>query len=181
MNADSLNVQDQVACILERIRKLESDVSPKGRIHAELYDKEGNLKWEGDADNSVTNQGKNSWLGIMFHNDTQIAAWYIGIMDNSGWTAEAATDTLASHSGWNEFTNYSGNRQAWGPSASSGQSITNGTPVQFTMTGSGTLKGILVASVASGTSGTLWSTADFGSTVPVNSGDVLKVSYTVNS
>lgn len=167
---------------LEDLPPLNDDqIRPKGTFFAELFDADGNKKWEGEVPNGVTNQGKNSWLGIMFHADTQITTWYIGIIDNSGWTAESASDTLASHSGWNEFSSYSGNRQAWSPGASSGQSITNGTAVQFTMSGSGTLKGVFVCSAATGTSGTLWSTADFGSTVPVNSSDVLKVTYTVNS
>ena len=181
MQSDKLSPRDAARCTVERGRHPEDNVTPRGHFHLELRDTNGQLKWEGDCENQVTNQGKNHWLGVEFHGDTQITTWYLGIVDNSGWTAEAVTDTLASHPGWNEFTNYSGNRQAWSPGASSSQSITNGTAVQFTMTGGGTLKGVFVSSVATGTSGTLWSSADFGATVPVNSGDVLKVTYTVNS
>ncbi len=170
-----------VAVTMERNRNAEDVVAPKGMFHVVLEDKDGNVKFEGDFPNGVTNEGKNNWLGVYFHADTQITTWYLGLIDNSGWTAEAAGDTLASHTGWSEFTSYSGSRQSWGPGASASQSITNGTPVQFTMTGSGTIKGIFVASVASGTSGKLWATADFGSTVPVSTSDVLKVTYTVNS
>lgn len=178
---DTLQVQQDVGCAVERGRKLDDEVKLTGKFIVEHFDKDGKLIGKHELKNGITNQGKNSLLGIMFHADTQITAWYIGIIDNSGWTAEAAGDTLASHSGWNEFTNYTGNRLAWGPGASSGQSITNGTPVSFPITGSGTLKGIFVASVATGTSGTLWSTADFASTVAVTNGDTLKITYTVNA
>jgi len=178
---DAVKLRDQVTHQIARKRDRVDHVVPDGVWRAELVDADGNVKWRGEGLNLVVNQGKNHWLGVQFHADTQVTAWYIGLVDNSGWTAEVAGDTLASHSGWNEFSNYSGNRPAWGPGASSGQSITNSTPVQFTMTGNGTLHGVFVCSVASGTSGTLWSVADFGSLVPVSNGDVLKVTYTVNS
>lgn len=178
---DGLSVADGAGHNIDRGRDLLSEMLMRGKFHVEHYDAAGNLKDRYEINNGITNQGKNSLLGIMFHADTQITSWYIGLIDNSGWSAEAAADTLASHSGWNEFTNYTGNRQAWGPGASSGQSITNGTPVSFSITGSGTLKGIFVASAASGTSGTLWSTADFASTVTVANGDTLKITYTVNA
>lgn len=180
-SGNRLSITQSVVTEMERDRDLVHQVTPRGKFFAQLFDKEGTLKWEGELHNAVTNEGKNHWLGVQFHGDTQVTTWYIGLIDNSGWTAEAASDTLASHTGWSEFTSYSGNRQSWGPGASASQSITNSTPVQFTMTGSGTLKGIFVASVATGTSGKLWATADFGSTIPVSTSDVLKVTYTVNS
>ena len=161
-------------------RKMLDEMLIKGKFHF-VQERNGEVIHREEIPNGITNQGKNALLDIMFHASTQITTWYIGLIDNSGWTAEAAGDTLASHAGWNEFSNYSGNRQAWTEDAASGQSITNSTPVSFSITGNGTLKGIFVASVASGTSGTLWSTADFGSTVSVSNGDTLKITYTVNA
>jgi hypothetical protein len=45
------------------------------------------------------------------------------------------------------------------------------------------LKGIFVTSsnTKNGTTGTLWSTAAFASTVDVSNGDSLKITYTVNA
>lgn len=162
-------------------RPTKSDCNIGGTFHIELLDKDGNLKAKFDAKNGVTTEGKNKILDVMFHATTQITTWYIGLMDNSGYTAEAAGDTLASHTGWNEFTNYSGNRKEWTEGAASSGSITNGTSVDFSITGSGTLKGIFLASASSGTSGTLWATAAFDSTQPVANGDTLKITYTVNA
>jgi len=156
-----------------------SDLKAKGRFIVE-HIRNGEKIGEYEFPNGIVDQGLNSILGIMFHSDTQITSWYIGLIDNSGFSALANADTLASHSGWNEFTSYTGNRKSWSPGASSGRSITNGTTVDFAITGSGTLKGIFVSNAASGTSGTLWSTAAFGSTVAVANGDTLKVTYTVS-
>lgn len=137
-----------------------------------------------DFKNDIVTEGKNKLLDVAFRNQTQIAAWYFGLVNNSGWTAFVAGDTAASHSGWTELTAYDeSTRVAWSPGAASSGSVTNGTVATFTINASGNVKGIFVASVStkSSTSGTLWSTAAFGSVVPVSSGDQLKVTYTVNS
>jgi hypothetical protein len=131
--------------------------------------------------NGIKTVGKNLLLDVMFHGGTAAGTWYIGLMDNSGYTAENAADTLASHAGWNEFTNYTGNRQEWVEDAASSGSITNSTASTFAILGSGTLKGIFVCSAATGTSGTLWSSASFASTVPVSNGDDINITYTVNA
>lgn len=136
--------------------------------------------------NGITNVGKNKILDVMFNDGAQIAnnSWFIGLVDSSGFTAFAATDTMASHGGWNEFTSYSeATRVAWGSGAASGQSTTNSTPATFNINGSGTVKGVFIPSnsTKSGTTGTLWSTAAFSADVPVNNGDQLKVTYTVSA
>lgn len=163
---------------------LKDVIGPKGRFKLEHFDKDGNLLGTQEFDNQVTNVGKNSWLGIMFHGDTQLTTWFIGLVDNASFSAFAVGDTMASHAGWIENVGYSGGaRPSWGPGASSGQSITNGTAVTFNITGTATLQGIFINSIStlSGTTGTLWSGASFAATVPVNNGDQLKITYTVNS
>ena len=137
-----------------------------------------------DFKNDIVTEGKNKLLDVCFRNQTQIAAWYFGLVNNSGWTAFASGDTAASHSGWTELTSYDETtRVAWSPGAASSGSITNSSVATFTINASGNVKGLFVASVStkSSTSGTLWSTAAFGAVVPVSSGDQLKVTYTVNS
>lgn len=134
--------------------------------------------------NLVTTAGKNSLLDVGFRNQTQLPNWYIGLVNNSGWTAFDVTDTMASHAGWTEFTTYSqSTRVAWSPAAAAAGSISNSTPAQFDMTGSGTLKGIFIASnnTKSGTSGTLWSAGAFSGLVNVENADQLKITYTLNS
>jgi hypothetical protein len=139
-----------------------------------------------DFPNDITNEGKNTLFEIMFHDGTQIAnaSWFIGLISNSGYSALAATDTMASHSGWTEFTGYSqSTRVAWGAGAAASQSITNASPATFDINASGTVKGIFVTSnsTKSGTTGKLWSTALFAADVPVTNGDQLRATYTVSA
>lgn len=154
-----------------------------GQYHVDII-REDNIIGAFDFHNDIVTEGKNKLLDVCFRNQTQIAAWYFGLVNNSGWTAFAAGDTAASHSGWTEFTSYDeSTRVAWSPGAASSGSISNPSVATFTINASGNIKGIFVASVStkSSTSGTLWSTAAFGSVVPVSSGDQLKVTYTINS
>lgn len=193
MQSDRINILEDVDFELVRAngsvltskgKALADFLGPKGKFQCEHYDKNGNLIGVYDLPNQVTNQGKNSWLGIMFHADTQITAWYIGLVDNSGFTSFNVADTMASHTGWVEFQSYSGAaRVAWGPAASSGNSITNTVAAVFNITAAGTLQGIFVTSsnTLGGTVGTLWTGASFAATVAVNNGDQLKITYTVNS
>jgi hypothetical protein len=160
--------------------------NPKGKFHVELLDRFGRLKARYEMPNGITNEGKNKILNVMFNDGVQIAnsSWYIGLIDNSGFSTLADTDVMSSHAGWNEFTSYSeANRVAWGSGTASVQSTTNATPATFNVSGSGTVKGVLVVSnnTKGGTSGTLWATALFSADVPVSNGDQLKVTYTVSA
>lgn len=154
-------------------------------VHAELW-RDGRCIDRFETHNGITNVGKNKILDDMFNDGTQTAnsSWYIGLIDASGYTALADTDTMASHSGWNEFTTYSeANRVAWGSGAAASQSTTNASPATFNITGTATVKGVFVPTnnTKSGTTGTLWSTALFSADVPVSNGDQLKVTYTVSA
>ena len=155
----------------------------RGKFHVEHYRK-GKLIGTYDFKNGITNGGLDKLLDVMFHDDTKVATWYIGIVNNAGFSTYAAADTMGSHAGWTEWASYDeANRQTWAEDAASGQSITNSTPAVFTISASGTVRGLFITSdnTISGTSGTLWSTADFGSTVTVADDDVLQVTYTVNA
>lgn len=139
-----------------------------------------------EVPNDITNEGKNTLFEIMFHDGTQIAnaSWFIGLISSSGYSALAATDVMASHAGWTEFTSYSqSTRVAWGAGAAASQSITNASPATFDITSAGTVKGIFVTSnsTKSGTTGKLWSTALFAADVPVSNGDQLRATYTVSA
>jgi hypothetical protein len=133
--------------------------------------------------NGVTDTGITNLLDWGFRDQTQPTNWYLGIIDNSGYTGVAAGDTMASHSGWNEFTTYSEtNRQEWVTVAAAAKAITNTTTTDFSITGAGTLKGIFAVSdnTKSGSTGVLWATALFSATVAVVNGDTLKITYTVS-
>jgi len=94
-----------------------------GQWKVECFDKDGKLKWSDDFHNLVTNQGLNHILSIVLAAGTQITSWYVGLMSSS--PTPAAADTLASHGGWTEITDYTGNRKAFTPGSVSGQSVDN--------------------------------------------------------
>ena len=133
--------------------------------------------------NGIVDVGLNHLLDVTFDAATATTVWFMGLVDNSGFTAFADADTMASHTGWNEFTTYSESvRSTWNPDPASARSISNGTSTDFSINGSGTVKGIFVTSnnVKSGTTGILWATAAFASTIAVSNGDILKITYTVS-
>ncbi len=135
--------------------------------------------------NGVTNQGKNYALDAAFNGATQVTSWYLGLIDNASYSALAAADTPSSHAGWIEFTSYDeATRPEWLANAASGQAVTNTTVTTFTISASGTLKGVFLASVntKSSTAGTLWATALFTpSTIAVVDNDVIRNTYTVTA
>jgi hypothetical protein len=157
--------------------------------------------------NGITNQGLNDVLDVMFDSGAQKTAWYMGLINLSGFTALDATDTYddidQAGNGWDTFQNYTDanngdsttTRPEWPPDEPSGQSITNSTTQAiFDITATGTVKGIFVVAGEASTQtkgdhapGTtppnvLWSTALFsGGDVAVANGDQLKVTYTVNA
>lgn len=136
-----------------------------------------------DLDNGIVDVGLNHILETEFHSGTQVTTWYIGLIDNAGFSALSNSDTSASHAGWTENTDYSNaNRVTWGTGAASGRSVTNASTADFNINGTATIKGIFIISqnTKGGSTGVLWSTAAFGSNVSVQNGDTLKVTYTVS-
>lgn len=106
----------------------------------------------------ITNVGLDYCLNAALHGTTPISTWYLGLIVDTGFTAIAPADTMGSHAGWTESSAYAETtRREWIEGASSGQSITNATPVAFTSTATQTIKGYFITSVATkgGTTGTL--------------------------
>ena len=157
-----------------------------GVFHVQCFDSAGNLKWEDQMHNLVVNVGLQDMNDKYFKGSSYTAAFYLGLVTGPGsGTTYAAGDTLASHAGWTEFTNYSGSRKAvtFGTATTADPSVidNSASPAQFVISGAGgTVAGAFLCTVASGTSGTLFSEADFqspGDRVVV-SGDTLNVTYT---
>jgi hypothetical protein len=155
----------------------------KGRFIFKL-ERDGKVIDEWESPNLVTNIGRNTVLNTAIGGVTQIAVWYIGLIDNAGFSALAAGDTMASHAGWTENASYSNaSRPTYSPAAASSQSITNAASVAtFNINGTATINGAFITSnnTISGTSGTLLCEASFGSTRSVISGDTLAVTYVLN-
>ncbi len=143
-------------------------------------DSQGKVKWKEKAHNLVTNEGLNHILDAVFHGSTQVSPWYVGL---KGAGAPAASDDLASHSTWTENAAYTGDRKEYDEAAASGQSITNSaSKATFAITSdSQAIAGAFLASVSTGTSGTLLCAANFSTTKNCDNGDTLDVTYTFSA
>lgn len=161
---------------------MKSKTSLRGLFTIEHRNKEGELIGVYQVPNGIVDTGLNYLLDAGFNGGSAISTWYIGLVDNAGFSLFANSDTMASHAGWSESTAYTeANRVTWTSGAASGRAITNGSTVDFSINATVTLHGIFVSSdnTKGGTSGTLWSTAAFASNVTANNGDTLKVTYSV--
>jgi hypothetical protein len=177
-------ISDIISSTLESNKTASEGMRAGGVFHAQCFDQDGNLKWEEKSHNLVVNEGLKDMNDKYFSGAAYTATWFIGLVTGPGsGTTFAAADTLASHAGWTEYTDYSGNRGAitFGAATLADPSvITNSVAVQFNITGAGgTVAGAFLASVDTGTSGILFSESDFQAPGDraVVSGDVLNVTY----
>jgi len=156
-----------------------------GVFHVECFDKDGNLKWKTSEHNLVVNEGLQDMNTNYFKGSAYTAAFFLGLVTGPGSsTTFVAADTLASKA-WTEFTNYSGARKpvTFGTATTADPSVISNSaaPSAFSISGAGgVVAGAFLCTVASGTSGILFSASDF--TAPgdrtVVSGDTLNVTYT---
>ena len=157
-----------------------------GVFTIQCFGQDGKLKWEEKNPNLVVNEGLEDMNNKYFAGVTYSAAWYLGLITGPGsGTTIDPTDTLASHAGWTEYTDYTGDRKAvtFGFATLADPSvITNSaTPNAFVITApGGTVAGAFLASVDTGTAGILFSASDFQSPGDraVVAGDTLNVTYT---
>jgi hypothetical protein len=182
------SAKDTVTAGLIASPKNGDGVSAGGVYTVTCVGADGVEKWSDTFHNLVVNEGLQNMNQTYFKGSGYTAAWYLGLVEGPGsGTTYAAGNTLASHAGWTELTPgtaYTGNRQAvtFGTATTADPSvITNSaSPSTFPMLVNGTVvAGALLCSVATGTSGILFSAGDFtGGDKTVDSGDTLNVTYT---
>ena len=177
---------DSVASSVTQLKGFNESARGGGTFHFQCFDKDGNLKWEDSAKNLVVNTGLQDMNTKYFKGVTYSAAWYIGLVTGpASGNTYAAADTLASHSGWTEDTNYSGGNRAtatFGTATTADPSVidNSGSVAVFSITGTTTIAGAFLTDVQSNssTSGLLFSVSNFtGGDRAVISGDTLNVTY----
>ena len=107
--------------------------------------------------NGITTPGINALLD----GDLDLDDLKIGLIDNASFSALSAADTMASHAGWIENTDYDeAARPDWGAAAATSGIKQNTTSVVFTFNAAVTIKGLFLTTNATkgGATGTLWST-----------------------
>lgn len=149
-----------------------------GIFFVECYRK-GRLLWKDQAKNLVVDEGIDLMLDSFLNNgDSSVSlapTFYIGL---KGEGTALAGDTLASHSNWSEISAYTGDRKEWTKGLASSKTVVNAATVDFTVNAdSQTIAGLILCTVASGTSGILITAGDFAANRVLNTDDVLKVTY----
>jgi len=187
MTIEKLKTTDQFCSGLMANTKTGEDAKATGVYYVECHDKDGNLKWTAESKNLVVNVGLQYMAGTALTSVTQITTWYIGLYGAGASNTPAAGDTMSSHAGWTEVVPYSNATRVQATFATATTAnpsvVTNSaSPASFTINATSTVGGAFLTSgsAKSGTTGTLFSAADFSSPGDrsVVSGDVLSVTYT---
>ena len=187
MTIEKTKATDVVSSGLTCNTKAGEAAKATGLFEIKCHDKDGNLKWSAKSKNLVVNAGLAYMAGSALTSVTQITTWYLGLYGAGASNTPAAGDTMASHAGWTEVTDYSNANRVTATfvtATTADPSVVTNTasPAVFNINGTTTVGGAFLTSenTKGGTTGTLFSAADFGSPGDrsvVNS-DTLSVTYT---
>ena len=187
MTTEKLTATDQISSGLTCNLKAGEEAKATGLFEIKCHDKDGNLKWEAQSKNLVVNAGLAYMAGSALTSVTQITTWYLGLYGAGASNTPAAGDTMSSHAGWTEVVAYSNATRVaatFATATTANPSVVTNTasPATFNINGTTTVGGAFLTSgsAKSGTTGTLFSAADFGSPGDrsVVSSDTLSVTYT---
>ena len=165
----------------------------QGRYEIECIGQDGRIKWREVIENVVCTVGKNLALDTFLAGAAYtVTGPYMGLISSTSYSAVAAGDTMASHSGWLEAgganaPTYTGNRKtaAWSAATAGAKALS--AALSFAITGTGTVKGAFLCygsgalNTKDNNAGTLWSAGTFstGDKAVVN-GDTLNVNYSTS-
>lgn len=192
MSADNIQVTDAARALLAGGGGAGENFRVFGTYHAVCRDKDGNIKWEAEAPNLVTDAGAKLLLDTILAGSAFTATCYMGL---KGSGTAVVGDTQASHAGWSEqgLANapaYTGSRKTVTFSAASGTGAGSRTKAStgtytyaFTSGSNLTVDGVFLningSATVDNTTGTLFSVGTFsgGAQTGVDSGDSLTVTY----
>jgi len=179
------------------VESLASD----GYYHVICRDQDGNVKWEDGFENQVMQVGKILAMNTLLYTASgyTLVGPYLGLITSS--TGYSATDTMASHSDWTEFTNYTVGGSAVRGTAvfatATGNNVTtagsnivtsSASAITYTITGAGGIvagcflvTGTGATNVISSTTGTLWSAGGFAVAKTTTAGDTVTVTYSTTA
>ena len=175
-------------------------VGIEGYYHVVCRDADGNIKWEEEFPNLVNAIGKELMLDTLLSTSgtyTTVGP-FLGLISGASPTFLAG-DTMASHVGWTEFTNYTvggspvRGTAVFSAATSTGASPTNVTTktasaITYTITSTGgTVGGCFLvtgsgaSSTQNNTSGTLYSAGAFATAKITTAGDTVSVTYSTTA
>jgi len=199
MSNEISNFGDHATATMQANAESAETVGIEGKYHVVCRDADGNIKWEEEFPNLVNAVGKQLMLDTLLSGTSYTTTGpYLGLISGASPTFLAA-DTMSSHGGWTEFTNYTVGGSAvrgtatFASATSSGLSPSNvtsktATAITYTITGGGgTVGGCFLvtgsgaSSTQSNTSGTLYSAGAFGTAKVTTSGDTVTVTYSTTA
>jgi len=201
MANEFLGSGDYAVATLQTNGSTKESLAADGHYHVVCRDKDGNIKWEDGFENQVVQVGKILAMNTLLYTASgyTLVGPYLGLIASS--SGYSATDTMASHSDWTEFTNYTVSGSAVRGTAvfttATGNNVTTAggnvvtsaaTAVTYTITGAGgTVTGCFLvtgsgaSSTFNSTTGTLWSAGGFSVAKATTAGDTVTVTYTTTA
>lgn len=190
---EKMNAVESANMSLASIAGMGESCQAEGVYTFKCFEYEGGpLLWEDKIDNVVCTIGKNLMLQTALTGSAYtVTGPYMGLISSVSYTAVAAADTMASHTGWTEAGSTNAPtfaaRVAPAFGTASAGALATSSATSFTMTGAGTLVGAFITygpgavTTLMSTAGTLLSAGAFtGGNQPVNSGNVVQVTYSIS-
>lgn len=192
---------DNATIALNANAKANETVGIEGHYKVTCHDKDGNLKWEESFPNLVNEIGKELLLDTLLRTSgtyTTVGP-FLGLISGSTPTFGTGSDTMTSHAGWTEFTNYTvGGSPVRGTAVFAASTSTGSTPtnvttcaaasITYTITGGGgTVGGCFLvtgsgaSSTQSNTGGVLYSAGAFAVAKITTAGDTVAVTYSTTA
>jgi len=134
--------------------------------------------------NLVVNEGLNKLLNVMFHADTQVGTWYLGLFEGNYTPVSTVTAATISSASTECIAYDQSTRPEYSEAAAASQSITNSANrATFTFNATKSIYGafLISNSTKNGTTGVLFAAARFSAAKSVESGDELLLTYTFDA
>ena len=200
MNNELSNFGDHAEVTMQSNLVGDETVGIAGTYLVECRDADGNIKWADQFPNLVNAIGKQLMLDTLLKGSSYtVVGPFLGLVSGASPTFGTGTDTMTSHSGWTEFTNYTVSGSAvrgtavFASATSSGSTPSNvttstATAITYTITGAGgtvggcfLVTGTSAVSTQSSTAGTLYSAGAFSTAKVVTAGDTVSVTYSTTA
>jgi hypothetical protein len=201
MHKETGSCGDSAVALLQASAGSNETVGIEGYYIVECRDAAGNLKWEESFPNLVNAVGKELMLNTLLRTSgtyTTVGP-FLGLIGGASPTFGTGSDTMASHAGWTEYTNYTVGGSAirgtavFAATTSSGStpsnvSVSAATAITYTITGGGgTVSGCFLVtgsgavSTQNSTAGTLYSAGAFATAKITTAGDTVSVTYSTTA
>jgi hypothetical protein len=200
MSKELSNFGDHAEVTVQTKAAGNESVGIEGYYHVVCRDADGNIKWEDEFPNLVNAVGKQLMFDTLLSGTSYTTVGpFLGLISGSTPTF-AAADTMTSHAGWTEFTDYkivSNTTDRGSPSFAAAATSTGTTPsnvttktagaVTYTATNTGTIGGCFLVTgtgavvTKSNNGGTLYSAGAFATAKTVTINDTVTVTYSTTA